>query len=296
MLKKIMLFLLCAVMVFTCVSCGKKNDSEGKMKNKESVSVKESELYSNFNLNQSTITKASVFSKDGVTVKLTDITYEDVTTKIDFRLKNDTDKKVKVVTADFSVNGLMCTDAMMCDVEAKTEKDSYIEISNEWFAELNIDTIKNMDYTIRVLDEQNNEIIRSGVINAVTDAPKDYEQKYDEEGFIIYNSDGIVFAAREVKKSKLSNDMELSFYVENNTDRSFSISASDVSVNGTPIEPTFVITVGANKKAVDSMLFHEADLTAGRIGEFKTVSASFKAFNDNLETVFETQKVEIPVQ
>ena len=296
MAKKIMLFILCFSLAFSCVSCSKKKSDEGQMKNKESVSVKESELYSNFNLNESSITKASDFSKDGVTANLTGITYEDVTTKINFHLKNETDQKVKVVTADFSVNGLMCTDAMMCDVEAKSEKDSFILISNEWFAELNIETIKNIDYTIRVLDEQNNEIIRSGVITASTNAPKEYNQKYDEEGFIIYNQDGIVFTAREVKKSKLSNDMELSFYVENNTDCSFSISASDVSVNGTPIDPTFVITVGANKKAVDSMLFHEADLTAGGIGEFKTVNASFKAFDDNLATVFETDNVEIAVK
>lgn len=295
MAKKIVLILLCVFFAFACVSCSK-NSGADDMKNKESVSVKESELYSNFNLNKSAIEKVSVFSKDNITVELIGITFEDVTTKIDFNLRNDTDKKIKVVTADFSVNEYMCTDAMMCEVEPKTKKSSYIEISNEWFAELNIDTITNMDYTIRILDEQNDEIVRSGVLSATTDALKDYKQKYDEQGFIIYNQNGIVFTARELKKSKLSNDVELSFYVENNTDHSFSISASDVSVNGTPIDPTFVITVGAGKKAIDSMLFAEADLTKGRIKEFKSVNASFKAFNDNLETVFETQKIEIPVK
>ncbi|MBO5734192.1 MAG: hypothetical protein J6R66_04820 [Clostridia bacterium] len=290
MLKRMTLIALSAVLMLSVAACGK------NIKNKESVSVKESELYSNYQLDETALKESPEFEQGGVKVTMTGITYEDVITKFNYHIKNDTDKKIKVVTTDLSVNGLMCTDAMMIDIDAKSEKDSFIEISNEWFAELNIKTVKDIEFVIRVLDENAEEIIKSDVLKAKTDASKKYKQQYDNEGVVIYKKGGIVLAARELKKSKLSNDMELTFYVENNTDQAFSIMANEVSVNGTPVNPTFVITVGAHKKAVDSMLFHEADLSEGRITEFKTVKASFRAINDNLETVFETKVVEIPIQ
>lgn len=281
--------MLLVALTLSCVSCG-------NVKNKETVSVKESELYSDFQLGEAELDEQKEFSQSGVTVTLKGITYEDVVTKFDFRIKNESDKKVKIVSTDFSINGLMCTDAMMTEVEAKSERDSFIQVSNEWFSEMNIETVSDFEYIIRILDENDNEIAKSESIKGNADAPGNYKQKYDEEGFVVYNKGGITFSARELKKSKLSNDMELSFYVENNTNKGFNIMATEVYVNGTPIDPTFVITVGANKKAVDSMLFHEKDLTEGKISEFKTVKAKFKAIDDNLETVFETEVVEIPVK
>ena len=288
MIKKIISVLLLAVVSVSCTSCG-------KIKNKESVSVKESELYSNFQLNETELTEENTFIYKDISVTLKGITYEDVITKFDFHIKNDSDKKVKIVSTDFSVNGLMCPDAMMIDVEAKTERDSFIQVSNGWFSEMNIETVQDFEYVIRIYDENDNEISKSTVLKGSADAPKDYKQKYDEEGFIIYNKGGITLSARELKKSKLSDDMELTFYVENNTNKSFNVMAEEVFVNGTPVDTTFVITVGANKKAVDSMLFQKKDLTEAKISEFEKVKASFRAINDNLETIFETELVEIPV-
>lgn len=291
MLKRIFALSIISVFLLILVSCGSSN-----VKNKESVSVKQSDLYSDYHLKESTVSNFETFEKDGVRTTLSGITYEDVITKINFAIKNDTDKNVKVVTTDLAINGLMCTDAMMIDVSAKSEKNGFIEISNEWFAELNIDVITDLEYVIRVLDEKTDEIARSKVFKVKTDASKEYRQSYNEEGFVIYNKGGIVFSARELKKSKLSNDLELSFYVENNTDKPFSIMANEVMVNGKIVEPLFVITVGAKKKAVDSMLFYGDDLDALAITEFTSVKASFKAISDALETVFETESIEIPVK
>ena len=290
MIKKIAAFSLICAFLLISSSCG--ND----MKNKESVSVKESDIYSDYNLKESAVNDFASYEKDGVKVTLAGVSYKDVITKINFKIKNDTDKNLKVITTDLAINGLMCFDSMMVDIKAKSEADGSIEISNEWFAELDIATISDLEYVIRILDDKMEEIAKSELFKIKTDAPSDYKQSYDKEGFVIYNKDGIVFSARELKKSKLSNDMELSFYVENNTDKPFSIMANEVHVNGKIIEPMFVISVGANKKAVDSMLFYGDDLEALKITEITSVSADFRAIDDKLETVFETDTVEIPVK
>lgn len=291
MLKKMMLIAVTCFTLLMCVSCG-----NGNIKDKESVSVKTSDLYKDYHLDEASLFKKVDFETGGVRVVFNNISYEDVVTKFNFYMKNSTEKPVKVVSTDLSINGLMCTDSIMTDLEPGSEKECFIEISNEWFAEMNIKTIKNIEYIVRVLDEKHDELAKSDVLRADTNAQKGYEQQYDNDGFVVYNKDGIVFLARELGKSKLSDDMELSFYLENNTNKPFSVMTTEVYVNGKRTEPVFVMTVGANKKAVDTMLFYEKDLKALGIKEFEKIEVSFKAISDNLEPVFETEKIEIPVK
>lgn len=289
MFKKAILILISVILLISCSACGNKINDE------ESVSIKEKND-SEFKLNAVPLSKKLVFEKDGIKVTLDEILYEDVTTKIVYKIDNKTDKNVKILATDLAVNSIMCTDTLMTEVSSKTEKEAYIEISNEWFINLHISAIKDLEYVIRVLDEEENEILRSDILKANTNAPVSYSQQYSEDGFEIYKENGIVFLANELKNSKLSNDLELSFYVENNTNGQFSIVAQNVKINGKDIAPTFLITVGANKKAVDSMLFEKTKLTQIGVEEIKTIEASFKAFNDSLETVFETNSVQIPVK
>lgn len=286
MLRKIMLFVLTGVMTLSICACGAKE---------ESVSVKDADIYSEYKIEEAKISDKQDFSAENVSVTVGEITYEDVTTKINLKVKNDRDNTVTVTTANLSINGLMSTDAMIVTLEAGEEKDSYIQISNQWFGEMNIETIKEIEFIIKVYDEKNDEIAESDVLHIKTDAPWTYKQKYKEEGYVIYDEKGITLSVREMKKSQLSNDKELVFYAENKTDKAISIMCSDVSVNGTPIDPLFVISVGAKKKAVDSMLFYEKDLTEQEITDIKFVRASFRAFDENLATVFETDIIEVPI-
>lgn len=290
MFKRIITIVIFSVLLISCAGCG------NKIKNKESVSVKETENISNYALNAIPLSKEVVFEKDGVKVLLKEILYEKYTTKIMFHINNKIEENIKILVTDLAINGLMNTETMMIDVEKETEKDACIEISNEWFSELNIDAIKELEFLVRVLDENSVEKFKSDILKAETKAPISFNQQYDDDGFIIYSKNGINLLARELKKSKLSNDFELVFFVENNTGTQFSIVAEDVKVNQRPIDHTFIMTVGAKKKAVDTMLFEESALKSIKADEIKTVEASFRAFSDSLETVFETENIQIPIK
>lgn len=287
MFKKIILVALTGILIMSLCACGAKE---------ESVSIKDADIYGEYKIKEAKISDKQDFSAENVSVTIGEITYEDVTTKINMHVKNERQDAVTVTTTDLSVNGLMSTEAMLLTLEAGEEKDSYIQISNQWFGDMNIETIKEIEFIVKVYDEKNDEIAKSEVLSIKTDAPWTYKQKYKEEGYLIYDKDGITISVLEMKKSELSNDMELVFYAENKTDDTISVMSSDVSVNGTPIDPLFVMTVGAKKKAVDSMLFYEKDLTEREISEIKFVRAGFRAFNENLETVFETEILEVPIK
>ena len=75
----------------------------------------------------------------------------------------------------------------------------------------------------------------------------------------------------------------------------FRLNYYGVSVNGKELEPLFLLTVGPGKKAVDTMVFYQTELMENHIKKIETITASFKAFNEKLETVFEAGPLQIPV-
>ncbi len=289
-MKKFLFCVAVFVTLATLSACGGKPAKSG-----ESVVQKPAEQYADFRLKEATLKTADRYESEGIAVDITGISYEDVVTKVELCIKNETENTVRVVTANLSINEMMCTDSLFCEISPKSQQDAAIEISNEWFGKMDISVIKEMEFVIKVFDTDNNEIQKSGVLRCKTNAPFTYRQKYDDSGVEIYKSNGVKILARALQKSALSDDMELIFYVENNTDSAISIMSYDVSVNEIPVDPLFVMSVGAGKKAVDTMVFYDKELKQNNILGLETVVARFKAFNEQLETVFDTEPVKVPI-
>lgn len=289
-MKKIVCIFL-AVSLLACVAgCSGKTG-----KSQESVVKKTNEQLEGYTITQTSVKKADKYTEGGVSVEVCGFNYNDVDTALCLHIKNGADRPLRIVTANLSINGMMCTDSLFLEIPATSEKDGFLKISNEWFGRMQISTIADMEFVVKVFDENNNEIMQSPVLRVETDAPFFHQQDYDDSGVEIYNQNGIKLSARSLQKSALSEDMELVFYAENNTDHAISVMSYDVSVNGVAIEPLFVMSVGAGKKAVDTMVFYKKDLDALSISQMETVTAKFKAFNENLETAFETDSILVPI-
>lgn len=286
-MKRTLVVFLTLILIVLSSSCG--------IKKEESVSVKDTDLYSEYKIDTAEIKEKDEFSKEGFSLSVSDISYEDVVTKINLKVKNNKDEEITVTTTDLSVNGLMCNESVILKMRPMSKIETCIEISNEWFKNVNVTTIADIEFVVKVFDEKNEEILTSDVLKIETNAPWTYKQKYDKDGFLVYKGNGISLFAREVKKSELSNDYELVFFAENKSKSTISIMSEEVNVNGKAIEPLFVMTVGEDKKCIDSMLFYEKDLKGAEIKEIKTVKSKFKAFDETLKTVFETELLEIPV-
>lgn len=289
-MKKIVRITAIFLLVFIMTSCGAKKNEET-----EYAVRKKTEQQDVHEIRKSSITDADNYEEGGVSVSVTDISYEDVTTKINFEIKNESDGPLRIMTANFSVNGLMTTDSMLLEIPAKSCKDGFVEISNEWFYKMGIEVIKDIELVVKVFDSENHEIMQSNVMHIKTDAPWSYVQKFDDSGVVLYNENGVKLSVRTLHKSEYSNDYELVFYAENNTDSAISITSDVVSVNEKSLKPLFVMSLGANKKAVDTMVFYEEDLKLNEIDKISYVTAKFKAFNEQLEVIFETDILNVPV-
>ena len=289
MVKRIVSLLLIGALSVSLVSC-KKDDA------KTSVARKETQDYKDFKIEQTTVTESDTFSENGVSVSVLGLAFEDYVTKIKLHVKNDTDDVLRITTANLSVNGLMCTESYFAQVEAKTEQDAFIEISNSWLGKMGVSTIAELEFMVKVFDSLYNEILTSDILKVTTDAPSSYKQKYDAKGVVIYEKEGVRLVARSLAKSAHSDDYELEFYVENNQDTTISIASKDVTVNKKELDALFVVSVLPGKKCVDTMVFYADDLKDANIKNISSVSAVFQAFDENFAPVFETERISIPVQ
>lgn len=279
---------MCCVLIFSFTACS-------NTQNEDSVFVKEA-TDSYFRLNETSITNPVKFKHDGVSVTLSDILYEDLVTWFSFNLENNTESCVNVLVTDLSVNGIMCQDSMIESVESKNSKNAYFEISNEWFSNSLIETIKEIEFTVRLQDSESFEFASSDVLRALTNTPKKYVQKYNKDGETVYTDDGALIVFKGLSKSKMSDDTELSFYIENNTDSHFSVIANEVYINDTLFMPTFIVSVGGGKKATESILLTKNELIDAKIEKITSVKVSFTAIDKNSNTVFKTKLSDIPVK
>ncbi len=279
---------MCCVLIFVFTACSNTQDED-------SVSVKEA-TDSYFRLNETSITNPVKFKHDGVSVTLSDILYEDLVTWFSFNLENDTDIPVKVLVTDLSVNGIMYQGSMIESVESKNSKNAYFEISNEWFCNSLIETIKELEFTVRLQDSESFEFASSDVLKVSTNTPKKYVQKYNKDGETVYTDDAALIVFKGLSKSKMSDDTELSFYIENNTDSHFSVIANEIYINDTLFMPTFIVSVGGGKKATESVLLTKNELIDAKIEKITSVKVSFTAIDKNSNTVFKTELTEIPLK
>ena len=287
MIKKTLLIILSCALIFTLCACS-------NTQSEDSVLVKDSG--ESFRLNETSITKPAHFTHDGVDIALNDILYEELVTWFSFDLKNDTDETINILVTDFSVNGIMHQGTLAEVIDKKSDKKAYFEISNEWFSDLSVKTIKEIEFTVRLLDGENIEFASSEVLKVVTNAPAKYTQERKSNGAVVYSSDGALIVAQGLEKSKLSDDAELCFYMENNTDSHFSVIANEVYVNDIAFTPAFIVSVGANKCATESVLFTKDELVAAKIESIKSVKASFSAIDKNSNTVFKTELLDIQLK
>lgn len=279
---------MCCVLIFVFTACS-------NTQNEDSVFVKEA-TDSCFRLNETSITNPVEFKHDGISVVLSDILYEDLVTWFSFNLENDTDNSVKVLVTDFSVNGIMYQGSMIESLDSRASKNAYFEISNEWFCNSLIETIKELEFTVRLQDSESFEFASSDVLHAFTNTPKKYVQKYNKDGETLYSDDAALIVFKGLEKSRMSDDTELSFYIENNTDLHFSVIANEIYINDTLFTPTFIVSVGGGKKATESVLLTKNELDDAKIEKITSVKVSFTAIDKNSNTVFKTELTEIPLK
>lgn len=205
-------------------------------------------------------------------------------------IENNSTKNITFQTANSSLNGVMIETMFSSDVAAgKKANDSIIFYSSD--CEIaGITTIKDIEFSLVIFDTETwDDIVSSDLISLTTSAEASFEQKYDDTGFVILDSDEVKVVAKKLNSSDSFWGSDLYLYMENNTSNSIVIQASDVSINGFMVDPLFSCSITAGKKAFDTMVFMESDLTNNAITDITDLELKLVVLeSDSYETIKET--------
>lgn len=285
------LLIICfsVLFLFGCSS----DDSDKESGKKAKGSSKESSVVEKKN-KKANISETVILDKDGIKVTAKSIEYDRDDVDIKLLIENNSSKNVTVQTDGFSINGIMIDPIFSADVAAGKKANDSISIYGDYLERANITTIKDIEFSLRVFDSDTwDDIFIEKGITLTTDA-KDYVQKYNTEGFLAVDQNGIKIYVLKLDDKDSFWGADITVYIENNSDKVVTVQARDVSINGFMIDPLFSSTLEPGKKAYDEMSFMESDLEENDIKDITSIELKFKAYDDDSwDDIFNTENIKI---
>ena len=164
--------------------------------------------------------------------------------KLIISIKNNTDKKITVVSKEGYVNGLLTDTAMAANVDSGETKDTELFFRGYSVRIYGIEKIAEMEFDLSVTDaETYEELFSTEPVSVKTDLYGTFEQEYYDFGDL--GAVNIRSEDEETAKGITSNFVDyypkgelvpeasaMVFYVQNNTKNDYSFTSTDIKVNG----------------------------------------------------------------
>ncbi|MGN1418144.1 MAG: hypothetical protein ACI4W6_02325 [Acutalibacteraceae bacterium] len=214
---------------------------------------------------------------------------------INVLIENNSDKSITVQAESCSVNGIMVDAIFSADIAAGKKDNNSITLSSTDLEAANITTIKDIELVLSIYDFDSwDAIVKSEKIKIQTTADNSYVQPVDDSGFLAYEDDNVKIVVKKLNSSDSFWGSDLYLYIENNSDKSLTVQANDVSVNGFMVDPMFSCEIDAGKKAFDTISFFETDLENNSITDITNIELKFHIIDtETFDTVKDTDAIEI---
>ena len=111
---------------------------------------------------------------------------------------------------------------------------------------------------------------------------------------VLVEQDGIKITAKDITYDSSFMGSSLNLIIENTSDKTITVQARDVSVNGYMLNPIMSADIAPGKTANDDILFLSSELEENGIEAIANIEAKFTAFStENFESLFTTDTVRI---
>lgn len=242
------------------------------------------------------IPETSLFDQDGIKVTATSLTIDDwMGPEVNVLIENNTTQPITVQVREVSMNGAMVSSVFSCDVAAgKKANDSISFIKNE-LENIGINTIQQIEFRLHIFQSESwDDLFDSETIVLNTNAPSDYKQVFDINGFTACEQDGITFIVLGMGENDDIWGQDMLVFIRNDSERAVTIQVRDVSVNGFMIDPIFSCDVSPGKAAYSSMTFDTDSLKQNGIQEFEEVEFSVHVFDlESWDTLFDSESITV---
>lgn len=155
--------------------------------------------------------------------------------------------------------------------------------------------MKDIELSFNILDASTfDTITESKAISIKTSADKNYEQKFDESGFVAYEKNGIKIVVKKLESENSFWGSDIYVYLKNETDQDITVQASNVSINGYMVYPMFSSDIVAGKVSYDTMTFLESDLEDNGITNIEDLELQFNILDmKSYDTIADSDIVKV---
>lgn len=241
-----------------------------------------------------TIDEQVILDQDGIKITAKEYVKDSIWGEgIKVLIENSTDKNIMVGCNALIVNNYNISDLFAASVAAGMNANETIYLSSSELEASGIGTVGKVEIYFHIYDDDTwDKIFDSDCITIETSAVNDADYSARDDGYELYNENGIRIIGKSVDENSFWG-MGIILFVENNTDKNIVVQADNLAINGFMITPVFSCTVYSNRMAIDDITLLSSELEENDITAIDKVSLSFHIYDsDSYSTIVDTDTIE----
>ncbi len=302
-MKKALALLLALAMCLSLVACGGSSSSEIKEPANVEVGGEETPPNnSNSEIVETTqqadpeisIKETVLVDEGGVKITAKSLSVDEIFgAELKLLIENNSGKDLTIQCRNASVNGYMVETMMSVDIVNGKKANDAITFMASDFEACGITSIADMEFSFHMFTTADWETyLDTAQIQLKTSIADTYEYTFDNSGEVAYDVDGIKVVIKGLAEDASIWGPSVVVYIENNTDKAFTVQTRDVSINGFMVDAMFSCNVMPGKKAVDTISFMETELEENEITSIEDIELSFHIFDfESWDTIVDTDVV-----
>lgn len=300
-MKQILTVIIAVLMMVSLVACG--GTSDGEVQKPSNVSAGNTEVPENNNDSNNeteqpvktevTIEETVLVDEGGVKITAKSLSMDEIFgAELKLLIENNSGKDLTIQCRNASVNGYMVETMMSVDIVHGKKANDAITFMNSDF-----DTcgIADMEFAFHMFTTADWETyLDTTQIQLKTSIAETYEYTFDDSGDTAYDANGIKVIIKGLAENESIFGPSIIVYIENNTDKAFTVQSRDVSINGFMVDAMFSCDVMPGKKAIDTVTFLSSELEENAIAAIEDVELSFHIFDtESWDGIVDTDVVSI---
>ena len=261
----------------------------------ENKQTSNEETKENSAIKKAAIKEQVIYDQNKVKISVKGLEYDEFFgTDLKLHIENNSDQSITVQTDHASINNIMVETIFSAEVAPGKKANDGITFMDSDLEAYDIQTIGTIEFELVIFDSESwEDISRDHMVRLETDLFGSFEQSYYPEGAIAIDRDGIKLVIKSVNYDDWLGP-EVLVYMENNSNRSVTIQARELSVNGYMVDHLFSADVPMGKVRYDTLSFISSDLEENEITIIENIELYFSVFDMvSWDGIFETDPVKI---
>lgn len=200
-----------------------------------------------------------IYDENDVKITVTGFDQDQYDVWLSVLLENNSGENIEVQTRNETVNSYMSSFIFSSEVAANKKSKDKIIIDTTYFERCGIEKVKDIEFSLLILNDNFDTIAESEPIHIERHLAEPYEQEYDDSGEVLLDENNIKIVAKDLQTDDYGRLCQY-LYIENNSEKSFTVQVRNVSINGFMADPFMSVDVMPGKVAIDEMSFYMTEL------------------------------------